>query len=134
MARPRQLQLCCSARCLREIQPNEKAVSLTFFAETLGMGARRKSKSERLFLCPQCAYRVAAVDRKPRRSSPFDLAIFKVLLDLVGADPDVAQAGWEQLQRRRKEIIELDPVARAKSSRSNQSAVPPDQEGSHESG
>jgi len=105
MARPRQAQICCSSRCLREITPNEKAVALTCFAQTLGMGKRRTSKSERLFLCPQCAYRVSSVEKEPSKTAPFDLAIFRVLLDLVGADPDVAQAGWEQLQRRRKELL-----------------------------
>lgn len=107
MARPRkgESQICCSSRCLREIGPTEKAVALTCFAQTLGMGKRRHSKSERLFLCPQCAYRVAGVEKEPSRTAPFDLAIFKVLLDLVGGDPDVAQAGWEQLQRRRKELL-----------------------------
>ena len=105
MGRPRRLQICCSSRCLREIQPHEKAVALTCFAQTLGMGKRRTSKSERLFLCPQCAWRVAGVEKEPSRTAPFDLAIFKVLLDLVGADPDVAQAGWEQLQRRRGDLL-----------------------------
>jgi hypothetical protein len=105
MGRPRALQICCSSRCLREIQPHEKAVALTCFAQTMGMGKRRSSKSERLYLCPQCAYRVAGVEKEPTKAAPFDLAIFKVLLDLVGADPDVAQAGWEQLRERRNEIL-----------------------------
>jgi hypothetical protein len=69
------------------------------------MGKRRSSKSERLYLCPQCAYRVAGVEKEPTKAAPFDLAIFRVLLDLVGADPDVAQAGWEQLRERRQEIL-----------------------------
>ncbi len=105
MGRPRQVQICCSSKCLREIQPHEKAVALTCFAQTLGMGKRRSSKSERLFLCPQCAYRVAGVERQPSHTAPFDLAIFRVLLDLVGADPDVATAGWELLQQRRQTIL-----------------------------
>jgi hypothetical protein len=105
MGRPRQPQICCSSKCLREIEPSEKAVALTVFSQTLGMGKRRTSKSERLFLCPQCAYRVAAVEREPSKTAPFDLAIFRVLLDLVGEEPDVAQAGWELLKRRREEIL-----------------------------
>lgn len=109
MGRPRQPQICCSSKCLREIHPSEKAVALTFFAQTLGMGKRRTSKSERLFLCPQCSYRVAAVEKEPGRTAPFDLAIFKVLLDLVGADPDVAQAGYELLKRRREEFLYSTP-------------------------
>lgn len=105
MGRPRQPQICCSSKCLREIHPQEKAVALTCFAQTLGMGKRRTSKSERLFLCPQCAYRVAAVEKQPSPNAPFDLAIFRVLLDLVGADADVAQAGWELLRQRREELL-----------------------------
>lgn len=122
MARPRQPQICCSSRCLRAIEANEKAVALTCFAQTLGMGKRRHSKSERLFLCPQCAYRVASVEKEPSKTAPFDLAIFRVLLDLVGAEPDVAQAGWEQLKKKREEILTqpallgevLPPVKRLK--------------------
>src|SRR5437870_499062 len=102
MARPRQVQLCCSSRCGREILPDEKAVALTCFAQTMGMGKRRSSKSERLYLCPQCAYRVAGVEKEPSKTAPFDLAIYRVLLDLVGAEPDVAQAGWEQIKRKRE--------------------------------
>ena len=119
--RRRQPQICCSSRCLRDIRPEEKAVALTCFAQTMGMGKRRTSKSERLFLCPQCAYRVAGVEKEPSKTAPFDLAIFKVLLDLVGADPDVAQAGWEQLQSKRQALLyapaltegEVIPPARA---------------------
>lgn len=103
--RRRSLQICCASRCLREIQPEEKAVGLKVVAQTMGMGKRRTSKSERLYLCPQCAYRVAGVEKEPSKTAPFDLAIFKVLLDLVGAEPDVAQAGWEQLQQKRKAFL-----------------------------
>lgn len=103
--RPRESQICCSSRCLREINPREKAVALSCFAQTLGMGKRRSSKSERLYLCPQCAYRVANAEKEPTKNAPFDLAIFKVLLDLVGAEPDVAQAGWENLRDRRKALL-----------------------------
>lgn len=110
MGRPRQPQICCSSKCLRDIAPQEKAVALTCFAQTLGMGKRRTSKSERLFLCPQCAYRVAGVEKEPSRTAPFDLAIFKVLLDLVGSDSDIAQAGWEQLQQRRMALLYTQPA------------------------
>lgn len=104
--RPRtETLICCSSRCLREIGPEEKAVAITCFARTLGMGAQRTSKSERLFLCPQCAYRVASVEKEPPKTAPFDLAIYHVLLDLVGADGDVAMASWEQLQQKRRELL-----------------------------
>ena len=44
MGRPRQVQICCSSKCLREIQPHEKAVALTCFAQTLGMGDRKSTR------------------------------------------------------------------------------------------
>lgn len=104
--RPRtEILTCCSSRCLRQISQEEKAVAITCFARTLGMGKQRTSKSERLFLCPQCAYRVASVEKEPTKTAPFDLAIYHVLLDLVGADGDVALASWEQLQERRRELL-----------------------------
>lgn len=104
--RPRtEILICCSSRCLRQIGPLEKAVAITCFARTLGMGKQRTSKSERLFLCPQCAYRVASVEKEPSKTAPFDLAIYHVLLDLVGAEGDVALASWEQLQERRRQLL-----------------------------
>lgn len=104
MARPRQPQTCCSSVCLREIQPWEKGVALCCFAQTLGMGKMRTSKSQRLYLCPQCATRTVS-GKEPSKTAPFDIAIFKILLDLVGAEPDVSNAAWEQLQARRQAIL-----------------------------
>ncbi|HEX3941371.1 MAG TPA: hypothetical protein VHX11_07815 [Acidobacteriaceae bacterium] len=101
----RQPQICCSSRCLREIAPHESAVEIRAFARTHGMGKRRTSKSESLFLCPQCSTRIVTVEKEPPRTAPFDVAIFKILLDLVGADPDVAQEAWKQLQERRQAIL-----------------------------
>lgn len=108
MARPRSTQICCASVCLREILPHEKGVAITAFAQTLGMGKRRTSKSQRLFLCPQCANRTVS-GKEPSKTAPFDIAIFNILLDLVGADPDVAHAAWEQLQQRRKDAL-YDPA------------------------
>jgi hypothetical protein len=104
MARPRQPQICCASQCLREIQPTESGVAITAFAQTLGMGKRRTSKSERLYLCPQCANRTVS-GKEPSKTAPFDIAIFKILLDLVGAAPDVAHEAWKQLQQRRQELL-----------------------------
>lgn len=104
MARPRQSQVCCSSKCRREILPHEKGIAVTLFAQTLGMGKRRTSKSERIFLCPQCAFRVAS-EVMPPVSAPVDRAYFKILLDLAGIDSAVAEATFEQLQRRRQEIL-----------------------------
>jgi hypothetical protein len=104
MGRPRQPQICCSAKCRREIGPQEKGVAVTLFAQTLGMGKRRTSKSERIFLCPQCCYRVAT-ETMPPKTAPVDLAYFKILLDVAGVDPAVAEATFEQLQQKRQDLL-----------------------------
>lgn len=104
MGRPRPMQVCCSSKCRREIQPNEKGIAVTLFAQTLGMGARKTSKSERLYLCPQCAFRVAS-DTEPAKSAPVDLAFFRVLLDIAGCDSAVTEAMVEQLHQRRQTIL-----------------------------
>jgi hypothetical protein len=104
MPRIRQPQVCCASICLREIQPWESAVEIRCFARTHGMGKRRTSKSEQLFLCPQCANRTVS-GKEPSKTAPFDIAIFKILLDLVGSDPDVAHEAWKQLQQRRESLL-----------------------------
>lgn len=68
------------------------------------MGKQRTSKSQRYFLCPQCATRIT-LEKEPSRNAPFDVAIFRILLDLVGAMPDVTEATFRQLQERRQEIL-----------------------------
>ena len=110
MGRPRQAQVCCSWKCRREIQPDEKGIAITMFGQTLGMGKMRTSKSERLYLCPQCAAHLAT-DTVPPRSAPVDLAFFKVTLDLAGKESCVAEAMFEQLQQRRQDI--LYPIVKA---------------------
>jgi hypothetical protein len=109
MPRIRQYQVCCSSICLREIQPSESAVEIRCFARTHGMGKRRVSKSESLFLCPQCANRTVS-GKEPSKTAPFDIAIFKILLDLVGNEPDVAHEAWKQLQQRRQKILYTPPL------------------------
>jgi len=105
MPRQREPQICCSSRCLRPIQPWEPAVEVRCFARTHGMGGRRTSKSESMFLCPQCATRTAILEKPPGKGEPFHLAIFKILLDLVGEKPDVVEAVYEQVKERRDEIL-----------------------------
>ncbi len=104
MGRPRSPQVCCSSICLREIQPEEKAVALSVVACTLGMGKRRTAKAQWMYLCPQCAGRTAT-GKEPSKTAPFDQAIFRTLLDLLGAQPDVMEAAWEQLKNRRQELL-----------------------------
>jgi hypothetical protein len=104
MARPRAPQVCASSKCQREILPHEKGVAVTLFAQTMGMGKRRTSKSERIYLCPQCALRVAT-ENEPPKSAPVDRAYFRIMLDLGGSGMDIVQAAGECLERRRQEIL-----------------------------
>lgn len=73
-------------------------------ARTYGLGKRRAAKAERLFLCPRCATRVAS-EKEPSENVPLDRAFFRIMLDLVGAKPDVINATFEQLSRRRDDIL-----------------------------
>lgn len=68
------------------------------------MGKQRTSKSQRYFLCPQCATRIT-LEKEPSKTAPFDQAIFRILLDLVGAQPDVTSATFAQLHQRRLDIL-----------------------------
>lgn len=104
MARPKQPQICCSALCRKDIQPWEGGVEIMLYARTSGMGKRRTSKSERLFLCPRCAMRTS-LGEMPTPNKPVDLAFFKIVLDLVGAQPDVTDATFHQLEDRRKLVL-----------------------------
>jgi hypothetical protein len=105
MPRPRQPQICCSSACRREIQSWEKGVAITMFARTLGMGKQRTSKSERLFVCPQCAMRIS-LEKEPPKTAPVDAAFFHVLLDLAGSElMDVVIAAGEMLQERRQRLL-----------------------------
>jgi hypothetical protein len=102
--RPRQPQICCSSMCRREILPHEKGTVITMFGETFGMGERQKSKAQRLHLCPKCALRVA-LDKEPAKTAPVDLAFFRILLDLSGQTRNIAEATFEQLHERRRELL-----------------------------
>lgn len=104
MGRPRAPQVCCSSICLRVIHPEESGVAITCFATTLGMGKRRKSAAQTLYLCPQCANRTVS-GKEPPKTAPFDIVIFKILLDLVGGAPDVAHEAWKQLKERREALL-----------------------------
>lgn len=58
-----------------------------------------------MFLCPQCATRTAILEKPPSKTEPFHLAIFRILLDLVGAKADVVEAVYQQVRERREEIL-----------------------------
>ncbi len=102
MARPSQPHNCCQPSCHRPILSNEKAIAVTLLARTVGMGSQRSSKSQLIYLCPQCAFRYAT-GRTPR--DPVQLAFFKIVLDLAGQWRDVTEAAFQQLEGRRQEVL-----------------------------
>jgi len=103
MGRPRKPQKCCSSLCRKEIQPWEKGIAVSLFAQTFGMGKQRTSKSQRLYLCPRCAMRTI-IGKVPTETAPVDLAFFKIILDLA-PETDVSQALAEQLGQMRQAML-----------------------------
>lgn len=110
MARPSQPRICCSSICRRPILSNEKAVAVSLFAQTVCMGPQRTTKSQRLFLCPQCALR-CATGKMPSPHDPVELAFFKIVLDLAGRERNVTEAAFQQLESRRQEVLYPDTMA-----------------------
>jgi hypothetical protein len=84
-------------RCRAQIEPQESAVGISLFAQTLGMGKRKASKSERIYLCPQCV--VTAMGDEPPKGQPLNVAAYRIIRNLVGSDPAVCGKAWEELSR-----------------------------------
>ena len=85
-------------RCGCQIEPQEPAVAISLFCQTLGMGKRKASKSERIYICPRCAT-VAAMGAEPPKGQPINVAAFKIIRNLVGSDPAVVGKAWEELSQ-----------------------------------
>jgi hypothetical protein len=51
-----------------------------------------------------------ALDKEPPKTAPVDLAFFRILLDLSGGKPDIAEATFEQLHQRREEMLSTIPA------------------------
>jgi hypothetical protein len=90
----RKNEIC--VRCRSHIEPQESAVGISLFAQTLGMGKRKASKSERIYLCPQCAV-VTAMGDEPPKGQPLNVAAYRIIRNLVGSDPAVCGKAWEEL-------------------------------------
>jgi hypothetical protein len=91
----RKPQICIV--CKEPIETNQSAVGISLFSQTVGMGKQRTSKSERLYLCPQCALH-AAIGQEPPKSQPFNVAAYKILRYLIAADPDVMGEAFKELR------------------------------------
>ncbi len=82
-------------RCNREIEPGDKSVAVYMFAQTVGVRPRQKSASQRICFCPQCSVSLAM---GPPPEGALNLAAWKMIRDLVGADPALNQAAWEAMR------------------------------------
>jgi hypothetical protein len=84
-------------RCGRGIDFNEKAVGMIFYCQTVGIKPRQKSKSMRIYFCTMCA-NMMAMGPKPTNGA-INVATQQMVRSLVGSDPAVAQAAWEELNK-----------------------------------
>ena len=82
-------------RCNREILPGDKSVAVYMFSQTVGVRPRQKSASQRICFCPQCSVSLAM---GPPPEGALNLAAWKMIRDLVGADPALNQAAWEEMR------------------------------------
>ncbi len=83
-------------RCNRELEAGHKSVAVYMFAQTVGIRPRQKSAAQRICFCPQCSVSLAM---GPPPEGALNVAAWNMIRDLVGSDPALNQAAWENLQR-----------------------------------
>lgn len=81
-------------RCNRELEPGQKSVAVYLFAQTVGVRPRQKSSAQRICFCPQCSVSLAM---GPAPEGALNLAAWQMIRDIVGADPALTEAAWENL-------------------------------------
>lgn len=81
-------------RCNRELEAGERSVAVFLFAQTVGVRPRHKSGARRICFCPQCAVSLAM---GPAPEGALNLAAWQMIRDLVGAQPTLTEAAWENL-------------------------------------
>jgi hypothetical protein len=82
-------------RCNRELEAGQKSVAVYLFAQTVGVRPRQKSTAQRICFCPQCSVSLAM---GPPPEGALNPAAWKMIRDLVGADPALTEAAWETLR------------------------------------
>jgi hypothetical protein len=82
-------------RCNRELEAGQKSVAVYLFAQTVGVRPRQKSQAQRICFCPQCSVSLAM---GPPPEGALNLAAWKMIRDVVGADPALTEAAWESLR------------------------------------
>ncbi len=65
------------------------------FAQTVGIKPRQKSTAQRICFCPQCSVSLAM---GPPPEGGLNVAAWKMIRDLVSADPALNQAAWDILR------------------------------------
>jgi hypothetical protein len=82
-------------RCNRELQPGHKSVAVYMFAQTVGVRPRQKSAAQRICFCPPCSVSLAM---GPPPEGAFNVAAWKMIREVVSADPALTAAAWETLR------------------------------------
>jgi len=82
-------------RCNRELEAGQKSVAVYLFAQTVGVRPRQKSAAQRICFCPQCSVSLAM---GPPPEGALNIAAWKMIRDIVGADPALTQVAWETLR------------------------------------
>lgn len=70
---------------------------------SVGRNPRQKSAAQRICFCPQCSVSLAM---GPPPEGALNVAAWKMIGDLVGADPALTEAAWETLRG----VVGLLPV------------------------
>lgn len=95
--------------CGSTVDINQKALVMFLGCQTVGISPRQKGQSERLYLCSRCTARVALND-KPPKSHPVEVAMYNMILRLVGGDPAVIKAAWEHLNEKVRGVPALGEI------------------------
>jgi hypothetical protein len=81
-------------RCNCDLETGGKSVALYLFAQTVGIKPRQKSTAHRISFCPECAVSLAM---GPPPEGALNVAAWDMIRDLVGSDPALTEAAWENL-------------------------------------
>ncbi len=80
----------------------DKSVAVYLFAQTVGVRPRQKSSAQRICFCPQCSVSLAM---GPAPEGALNLAAWHMIRDIVGADPALTEAAWENLHGIRRNLL-----------------------------
>jgi hypothetical protein len=92
-------------RCNRELDAGVKSVTVYMFAQTVGVRPRQKSSGQRISFCAQCCVSLAM---GPAPEGALNMSAWRMIREMVGADPALTAAAWEDLQ----EVAGLLPTNR----------------------